>query len=403
MSMNSSLWQSQWQRLGAGSEFRSRAFRHFQESGWPSAKAENWQNLPLEWLKKGWVVEPFDALPMSSVTTEIPAGFDCAVFFNGQFSGAHSRLTGWEIRPISASDYDWQDSVGALYQAFHRSDLHLRAKETAPPLMIVHEQSATGFRFNPTLLRLEIPASVKTQVLETWEYAPEAWTGSLTEVELGAGADVEWVRWQSALDNHFSSHRFRLQENARLNWTGLQADCALARAAVTAELCGPNAVANLRGIGFAQSEQVLDNRVLIRHLAPNTNSQQIFKSVLRDKAKSIFAGRVRIVREAQKSDAKQTHQSLNFHSTAQSITQPELEIFADDVKAAHGATVGRLNDEELFYLQTRGISRADGTHLLARAFVNDIVNQIAAGTIRQSIEGRLDRHIGRFLEAMGGA
>jgi Fe-S cluster assembly protein SufD len=156
----------------------------------------------------------------------------------------------------------------------------------------------------------------------------------------------------------------------------------------------------MRGLAFGQNEQVIDNRISVRHVFPNTESLQLFKSILRDKAKSIFAGRVRIEREAQKADARQTHQSLNFHSSAQSITQPELEIFADDVKAAHGATVGRLSQEELFYLETRGISRLDGMHLLARAFVDNVLRHVGHRPTYDFIESRLHHEIAGFLETM---
>jgi Fe-S cluster assembly protein SufD len=242
-------------------------------------------------------------------------------------------------------------------------------------------------------LRIEIPAGMCASVMEDG-------SGPACEVLLGKDASLEWVRWQHELSQSQTKQKITLAEGSQLKWTNVQFGCDEMTNPVAVELRGKGAAAHLHGISFGQKSESVENQICVEHLAPNTASAQLFKSVLRDQAKSTFAGKIVIRREAQKSDAKQRHQSLNFHSTAQSITRPELEIEADDVKAAHGATVGRLDEEELFYLQTRGISRADSMALLARAFVQEVLGTIKNESIYAFVDQQLGERIGEFLQAM---
>jgi Fe-S cluster assembly protein SufD len=243
-------------------------------------------------------------------------------------------------------------------------------------------------------LRIEIPSGAQASIIEEG-------SGPSCEVVLGKGAQLEWVRWQHELPASETDMKILLESGAQLNCTNVQIGCEAVLNPVRVQLLGEGASARLHGISFGQEQQSIDNQICIEHLAPDTQSAQLFKSVLRDRAKSTFAGKIVIRRNAQKADAKQRHQSLNFHSTAQSITRPELEIEADDVKAAHGATVGRLNEEELFYLQTRGISRSEGMALLARAFVQEVLGTIKSAPIYAFVDEQLGARIGEFLQTMG--
>ena len=241
--------------------------------------------------------------------------------------------------------------------------------------------------------RIEIPEGGSASVLQEGIDQP-------LEVVVGAGAKLEWVRWQHEVASDESAQNISLAKGAQLNWTNVQFGCQNVNNPLLVQLTGENAAARMHGINFGQKTEQVRNQICVEHLAPQTESAQLFKSVLRDQAKSTFAGKIVIRRAAQKSDAKQRHQSLNFHSTAQSITQPELEVEADDVKAAHGATVGRLNEEELFYLQTRGLSRDQAMQLLARAFVQEVLGTIKNASIYSFVDQQLGDRIGEFLKSI---
>jgi len=242
-------------------------------------------------------------------------------------------------------------------------------------------------------LRVELPAGAHATILEDG-------AGVGCDVQMGVGAKLEWVRWQHEVSSENAAQNISLTQDSQLKWTNVQFGCEALNNPVHVRLNGVQAAAHMHGISFGQKSEQVQNQICVEHLAPHTESAQLFKSVLRDQAKSTFAGKIVIRREAQKSDARQRHQSLNFHSTAQSITRPELEVEADDVKAAHGATVGRLNEEELFYLQTRGISRDQGMGLLARAFVQEVLGTIQNPAIYSFIDKELHARIGEFLRAM---
>lgn len=242
-------------------------------------------------------------------------------------------------------------------------------------------------------LRIEIPAGAHASVLEEG-------AGQPFEVIVGESAQVEWVRWQHEISSQQSPQQIQVATGAKVNWTGVQFGCQSLISPIHVKLMGQGAEAHLHGISFGQRSEKVENQICIEHIAPLTQSSQLFKSVLRDQAKSEFAGKIVIRKPAQKSDARQRHQSLNFHPTAQSITKPELEIEADDVKAAHGATVGRLNAEELFYLETRGIPRDEGMKLLARAFVQEVLGLISEPKVYSFIDRQLNERIGEFLRAM---
>ena len=134
--------------------------------------------------------------------------------------------------------------------------------------------------------------------------------------------------------------------------------------------------------GGAEAESI----TLVDHVAPSTMSNQLYKSILRDKSHSIFNGKIIVRREAQLSNSYQLNKNLLLSPDAHADTKPQLEIFADDVKCSHGAAIGQLDDEQMFYLQTRGIDRAQAGEMLIHGFVEDVLDQIRDPRLRQEVE-----------------
>jgi Fe-S cluster assembly protein SufD len=134
---------------------------------------------------------------------------------------------------------------------------------------------------------------------------------------------------------------------------------------------------------------VVDNHTTIDHAEPHCSSHEVYKGILGGRARGVFNGKIIVRQDAQKTDAKQTNKALLLSDTAQINTKPQLEIFADDVKCTHGATIGQLDADAMFYLQARGISRADARALLIRGFVGDIVNRVAFAPLRERLDGWL--------------
>jgi Fe-S cluster assembly protein SufD len=211
---------------------------------------------------------------------------------------------------------------------------------------------------------------------------------AVTEVVMGADAILDHDRVQIERPDGF--HYCRLQVQAARAATfrshAFSLGGAIVRNDLGAVLGGPGIDCTLNGLYLADGTTLVDNHTTIDHAEPNCGSHEVYKGILGGRAKGIFNGKIIVRQDAQKTDAKQTNKALLLSDTAQINTKPQLEIFADDVRCTHGATVGQLDEDSLFYLQARGISRADARTLLIRGFAGDIVNRVAFEPLRQRLD-----------------
>src|SRR5262249_8062350 len=160
----------------------------------------------------------------------------------------------------------------------------------------------------------------------------------------------------------------------------------LVRNNVNPVLAGDGAECLINGLFIGAGHQHLDNYMLVEHQRPHCGSRQFYNGILDDRAHGVFHGRIIVRREAQKTDAKQTNRNLLLSDEAQIDTKPQLEIFADDVKCTHGATIGQIEENALFYLRSRGIDEIAARHLLLLAFASECVERMKEGPVRTSVE-----------------
>jgi Fe-S cluster assembly protein SufD len=161
---------------------------------------------------------------------------------------------------------------------------------------------------------------------------------------------------------------------------------ALSRTNIYTTLAGEGCGATLNGLYMLDGEQHCDHQTMIVHAQPNTYSRELYKGVLDGRSHGVFNGKVYVHPAAQKTDGKQTNNTLLLSDTAQIDTKPQLEIFADDVKCTHGATVGQIDQLALFYLKSRGIDRALARRLLTYAFAADVLEKIDVAAVRHGLE-----------------
>ncbi len=169
----------------------------------------------------------------------------------------------------------------------------------------------------------------------------------------------------------------------------LNVGAALARTNIDAELGAPGAHASLDGLYLVEDTQHTDTQIKVRHAAPHCTSHELYKGILDGKSRGVFSGRIVVDPGAQKTDAIQSNRNLLLSAGALVNSNPQLEILADDVRCTHGSTVGRLDEEAVFYLRSRGIGRATAESLLTYAFAAEIVQQIPVAEIRE----RMERHL----------
>ena len=175
---------------------------------------------------------------------------------------------------------------------------------------------------------------------------------------------------------------------------------ALVRNEINAVLDGEGCDCALNGLYIVAGSQHVDNHLTVDHASPHCTSREFFKGIIDDKARGVFSGRIIVRKDAQKTDAKQTNKSLLLSREAQVESKPQLEILADDVKCTHGATIGQLDKEALFYLRSRGLSKTMARNVLVYAFAQECIAQIRPEPLRMQLGQRLGARLphGRQLE-----
>jgi Fe-S cluster assembly protein SufD len=261
------------------------------------------------------------------------------------------------------------------------------------PIHLLYLATGKGVPFVSTVRNL-IVAGERSQVSIIESYANAAGTSYMTnvvtEMIVGRQAVIEHDKYQDeARDAFHIGSTFFLQEGgSTVVSNSVAVGGSIVRNNVNAVLNGEQCECTLNGLSIATGDQLIDNHTVIDHAKPNCVSHELYKSVLDGKSRGVFNGKIFVRKDAQKTDAKQTNRTLLLSDDATIDTKPQLEIFADDVKCTHGATVGQLDDEQLFYLRSRGIARESARDILTVAFAADVVDRIHVEPLRNEL-GRI--------------
>lgn len=190
--------------------------------------------------------------------------------------------------------------------------------------------------------------------------------------------------------NLINNFHFNLQDNSKLDLSVFTIDGIFTRNNFQVEINGRNCDALLSGLYLGTKKNVVDNHILVNHNMPNSHSNQFFKGILEEKSRGVFNGKVYVRKDAQKTNAYQSNKNMLTSTDAQIFTKPELEIYADDVKCSHGATSGFLQDNEMFYLMSRGISRDESKSLLLKAFAHEVIERVNNSDYVDWLEKKID-------------
>jgi Fe-S cluster assembly protein SufD len=225
--------------------------------------------------------------------------------------------------------------------------------------------------------------------------AAEAYTNAVVELFVHQAAKVEYVSLQNLSREtwHFGRHRAWLERDAELDWVIGGFGSKRGKVWIENDLAGPGATSRVTGAYFADGEQHLDYDTFQEHIAPNTESDFAFKGALRERASAVWRGMIRVEEDAQKTNAYQENRNLLLSGSAHADSIPGLEIMANDVRCTHGATLGRVNREDLFYLMARGLSRAEAERLIVRGFFQDVLDRIALEPVRETLGEALEARI----------
>jgi Fe-S cluster assembly protein SufD len=265
--------------------------------------------------------------------------------------------------------------------------IHIQYLHSAEEACAVHPR---------TLIVLEENSQAK--IIESYVgLAGNYFTNPVTEVVIGQSAILEHVRLQDETREAIHISATQTIQAAKSNYTSIAIDfgAKLARHDTNLWLDGEHTESRLDGIYVADGEQVVDNHTRIDHRMPNCASHEVFKGILSGKSTGIFNGKIFVYEDAQKTDAKQTNQALLLSPQATINTKPQLEIFADDVKCTHGATVGQMREEAVFYLRSRGIPKAQAEALLIYAFAAEVLERISMRPVADALEKALFTKLGQ--------
>jgi Fe-S cluster assembly protein SufD len=341
----------------------------------PNRKAEDWR-----WSDLSALPDLAERQPSGLVPAEIP-WIACEregpllLFVDGKLDQARSRVGGVEIGGVHVS------SQHPLARLAGRSGWRLRlGRDHAPPGLVQIVHVSTGAADH---LSAEIALDLDAQASVVETYVGEGWTNRLTGIALAKGARLMLSRRLLGESGFVSlTDEAEIGEGASLVLATLAAGGADTRFDGRFSLVGEGAFAEAAAALLARGRQRHDANLVIHHAVPNGVSRQLWRSVADDKSACSVAARVEVARDAQKTDGEQSLKGLLLARSATINAKPELEIFADDVKCAHGATVGELDRNALFYLESRGVTPDEAKALLTRAFVADALDRIGEEDVR---------------------
>ena len=404
---------------------RQGAIDGFRQSGFPSTKDEEWRFTSVAPIARGGfaaVGKPAslslaDLSPYLFGHPEWPR----LVFVDGQFDRSLSMLAtdpGLTVTTISealAADSQFlerhfgrhvrpdETPFTALNTALARDGAVVRAArgtESAVPvhLLFVSSAAVDGIVTYPRVLVVADELS-RFQVVESYvslSNETRYWTNAVTEVSMGAGSWLEHgrIERESEAAYHIGFTHVNQARDSHYRSFSLAMGGAIARHDLHTRLGASNGEALLYGLYLGRGDQLIDNHTTIYHDQPNCRSWEVYKGVLDDRAHGVFNGKIFVKPEAQKTDAKQTNRALLLSDSARIDTKPQLEIFADDVKCTHGATVGNLDPMSAFYCQSRGIPSDVARRMLIHAFAAEVLNEVTSEPIRAALNQLVHERLG---------
>ena len=222
-----------------------------------------------------------------------------------------------------------------------------------------------------------------------------AYSNAVVELFVEQAAKLEYVSLQNLSTEtwHFASHHARVGRDAELDWVAGGFGSKKGKTRIQNDLSGPGATSRVTGAYFADGVQHLDYDTFQEHIAPHCTSDFAFKGALRDNATAVWRGMIRVEPDAQKTNAYQECRNLMLSPTAHAIPIPGLEIMANDVRCTHGATVSRVDREQLFYLMSRGLPRAEAERLVVRGFFQNVLDRIELEPVRKAVTAALEARI----------
>lgn len=398
---------------------RATALESMSSLNFPTRKTEDWKYTLVPDLKK--TCFPLAQPPQGSTRLQEPSVISNVdryqiMIHNGHYDKNRSVLpqsihveslvSALESHPelitLIESQVHSHHVFSLLNTAFLNGGVYIRVPDNVildKPIHLIYHTTESDVSYY-TKNFIFLGDNSRAQLIEEYvsENALPYFNNMMMRIELNSGSSLSHCKiiQEGASAQHIALSQIIVRDKAEYHSDLLALSGSMMRSDLDVSLDGSHAKCYLNGLVLGDAEQHIDTHTRIAHHVPSCQSQQLYKGIYSDHATGVFNGKVFVARDAQHTDSSQMNKNLLLSPTAEVNTKPELEIYADDVKCAHGATIGQLDQNALFFLRSRGISQAEATILLIHAFAKDVVDNLCISEISTSIQKVIDRKLSTF-------
>jgi len=404
----------------AVSEKRKEAIYHFEKLGFPTTKNEEWKYTNItSALKKEFSLNVPPSVSQADLEDFLYKDLDAhvLVFVNGHYSKEFSKVSaqdGLTVKPFAEADpailekyfskgFSTNDAFTYLNTAFAQSGSFIKVakgKVIDKPIVlhfISDARTLNVFSQPRNIFFAEENSQVK--IIESYHTLGNnsSFQNIVTEIILQRDAQVEYYKIQNESSNAYHVGTTQVHQDGKSNFsaTTISLSGSIIRNNLNIVLNSEYSEATMYGLSLINGNQHVDNHTIVDHAKPNCYSNELYKAILDDKSSGVFNGKIFVKQDAQKTNAFQSNKNILLSKDASMNTKPQLEIFADDVKCSHGATIGQLDEEPLFYLRSRGISEAKAKALLVMAFAQDIIDHIKIEPLKEALLKVISKRLGQ--------
>ena len=372
----------------------------FAEMGFPTTRDEDWRFTS---------VAPIAELEFTAAEADAAAKLEGCIFseidgpqlvfvnghFSNELSGVGELPEGMEIGNLASAAFkpcEAEDAFGALNAASFTDGSRVRVADGVcfeTPIRVYYLSTGGDGATANIRNHITLGANSKATILESWTGADAAYfNNTITELYIGDNAQLEHVKFQdeSTAAFHVAGLHATMGRDCRVAHHSIALGGRIARNNIRARLDGTGIEAVLNGLYLPRGKQLIDHHMVVDHLQPHCDSHEYFNGILDDHARAVFHGRIHVHKGADKTDAKQTNKNLLLSDNATVNTKPQLEIYADDVKCTHGATIGQMNAEQIFYLRARGLDEEAARRMIMHAFAGEIIARIGCPPAREELD-----------------
>ncbi len=391
---------------------RKNSIERCEKNGFPTQRLEEWKDTNLTAVTHAYFEMPQQKAKFETKTIEaIWKNHPHVLFSNGFCESISVNIPGVSVSKFSDAIKDLPATAKKMLDMKPRYDHSILDLNTSlvqegafvhiqkdaiisDPIYLVYQSSVAGKAFHYRNLILAEKFS-KAKIVEIFLSEGDCWTVPVTQIQTSENASIEHVIIQdeSLESSHTGVVVGRLEAHSQISTFSFSFGGKVVRNDIHMTLDGEGAQCIMDGLYAVSGNQIVDHHTAVDHAKPHCTSFENYRGVLMGDAHGIFQGKIFVAKNAQKTDAKQMNQNLLLSPTAKVNTAPQLEILADDVKCAHGATIGKLDEDQVFYLRSRGIDLQTAKQILVAAYADEVILKVTIPELHEVLQGKLARKI----------